>query len=160
VDTVVGGPGLGGSVTFARGTLDFPAQVVLDRDPPVEGPPPPIMPDPKLTVSTVAEHFNVDARRSGAAKTGGDWDPPLELVIDLPASAASIPAKELIACFYTTAGAEQGWKAIPLIRPGAQLAPGARDGFYLTGSGAKRQVHIRSRHLTLFSVFRAHRREG
>ena len=84
----------------------------------------------------------------------GPFDPPLEITIPVPASAAAVP-DPVAPSFYDARSGSPSWTAIPLITNPPALPAGQQDGYYVTGAGASRVIHILTRHLTQFSVFRA-----
>jgi hypothetical protein len=105
--------------------------------------------------------FDVQIRKlsTGEFVHGGDWDPPLEIVMDLPSVAANIPDEEIVAAYY--GGSPAAWQRIPYLgHPGpSQPDPtlnglAQQDGFFVRGTGAGRQTHILTRHATPFAMFR------
>ena len=72
---------------------------------------------------------------------------------DLPASLASLPDADFAPAWLDTSAAPAAWRPIPGLGTATTLAPGAHDGFYITGTGAARTLHILTRHATVFAAF-------
>jgi hypothetical protein len=86
---------------------------------------------------------------TGTFKPAGPWNPPTQVIFPLPASAATLKASQ-IAVFSRSAA----WRRIDDIGTARALTAKQLDGFYLTGSGAGRFVHVLTRHLTVFAAFK------
>jgi hypothetical protein len=107
------------------------------------------------TFEPLSPHITVTVSDAGVPDSGGNWDPPLEIVLPVPAEAADLADSEIVAYFDTEA-AGTAWTPIPYIGARAQpitLNAGEADGYFVTGSGANREVHILTRHATTFSIF-------
>jgi hypothetical protein len=162
--TLRGGANTGG-VAGKNGSIPFNNKITLDENPPDRGdqPPPPGDP-PGFDIQTLANYFNVNVQNLGSpgnANEKGPFNPPLEITIDVPSFARSFPDSELIACFFAVGGGAPGWHPIPSLgvvsstAPAPTLPNGATDGFYIKKfPDGRREIHILSTHLTVFSAFR------
>ncbi|HYI35688.1 MAG TPA: Calx-beta domain-containing protein [Thermoleophilaceae bacterium] len=149
-------PGGGGLIVPAGQNFGFPVGLALDQDP-ASADAPPTPPDTGATdFQLLTGYYDVTIvnKDTGEAVTG-PFDPPLEVTIPVPASAAGVPNSQLAPRFYDASSASPTWTAIPLITSPPTLPAGQQDGYYVTGTGASRVIHILTRHLTQFSVFRA-----
>ncbi|MGH3848683.1 MAG: hypothetical protein ACRDRT_03090 [Pseudonocardiaceae bacterium] len=146
-------PGIA-SLTVRPGTLNVPARIVLDVDSPQDGPPAPVHADSR-TVS-VGSYIDATIRPAGKSSRllGGQWNPPVELAIEIPQKAEAVPDGEFIVCEYALLPARQAWQPVPALRSGASLAATAANGYYLSKRPLGRTVHVLTRRLTLFGVFR------
>jgi hypothetical protein len=127
-------------------------------------------------VDALSAYVDVEIERAGQGDTGGGWNPPLR--IDVPVAdiagrdVGAIPDGDLSVYFHAagawTAIPYVGDRAVPALRffgapfctdPAADptTCPNAatteQDGYYVTGSGDGRVVHILTRHATTFGVF-------
>jgi len=154
---------LGAFVVVDPNTFDRSVDVVLSRSIPAEGPPPPLPHTSNTRVAPVSDYFTVRVHPAGGSVSliGGAWRFPIEIVMAVPPRAASIPTSQLLVCTYTIlpnaevfGGPEETWEPIPAIAmTDAQQAVG-RQGFYLVGSGAHREIRILARHAGIFALFR------
>lgn len=160
------GPNNTGGVEGANGSVPFNNEVTLDENPPDRNDQPPPPPDPTgFDIQTLANYFNVSIQNLTTPGTGetGPFDPPLEITIDVPAFAQNFPDDELIACWYAIGGGAPGWTPIQSLGvvnntdPPPTLPTGATDAFYIKkfpSQGNRREIHILTTHLTVFSGFR------
>jgi protocatechuate 3,4-dioxygenase beta subunit len=109
----------------------------------------------------LSPYIEVTVNQGGRPDTGGNWNPPLEVVIDVPSSAAETPDDQLVAYFSTSAGTT--WTAIPYIGSRGEtpeLGDSEQDGYYISGTGADRKMHVLTRHATTFAAFGPTERTG
>ena len=102
----------------------------------------------------LSPYIEVTVNQGGRHDTGGNWNPPLEVIIDLPASAVETPDDQLVAYFSTSAGTT--WTAIPYIGSRGEtpeLGDSEQDGYFISGTGTDRQMHVLTRHATTFAAF-------
>jgi len=103
---------------------------------------------------SLSAYIDVKVRQGERNDSGGNWDPPLELTFDVPATAVDVPDEQIKAYFDTSESST--WTPIPYIGSRAQpitLMSGESDGYFVTGIGTSRQVHILTRHATTFALF-------
>lgn len=148
---VVGGAN-GGQVTAYPGTFSAPRTIQL-APVPAGSLPPLVVPGFDVAVAGVAFDLTITDPATGAVDHGGSWDPPLALDIDFPTALASVPDSSFAPAYYDAGASPAAWHAIPALGAARNLAAGARDGFYLTGVGAARVMHILTRHATYFANF-------
>jgi hypothetical protein len=148
--TMLTGPFTAGEVIVFPHSIPVPGTVRLDENPP----------DPahlglprggkSQTFSVLSAWFDVTfAASQGVFDPTGPWDPPVQVIFPLPASAATLATSAIAVFSHATA-----WQRIPNVSPATTLTATQRDGFFLTGSGASRFVHVLTRHLTVFAAFK------
>ena len=69
------------------------------------------------TFEPLSPHITVTVSDAGVTDSGGNWDPPLEIVLPVPAEAADLADSEIVAYFDTEA-AGTAWTPIPYIEIG------------------------------------------
>jgi hypothetical protein len=148
--TMVTGPLTGGEVIVFPHSIPVPGVVRLDENPP----------DPthlgmptggkSQTFSVLSQWFDVTFRATqGVFNPAGPWNPPVQVIFPLPASAATLKPSAIAVFSHAAA-----WRRIEELEKGTTLPAKQADGFYLTGSGASRMVHVLTRHLTVFAAFK------
>ena len=117
--------------------------------------PPSIGGDPS---EALTQYIEVTVRQDGEKDAGGNWTEPLEIVIGVPAAAASISDDRLPVYFDESSSTP--WKAIPYIgTPDDDVTPatleaGQQDGYYVTGTGDDREIHVLTRHASTYALFK------
>ena len=140
------GPVKAGSVHVPVGALPTKTKVLLRAEAPAGGPPAPPSPE-GARISTLTDFFTVTVASPGAS----DWNAPVE--VRIPVRNADVPDGQLIACFSQGAEATD-WEPIPPLDAPGVLAPGHRNGFYVSEDGEGRILHILARHNGMFAGFR------
>ena len=103
----------------------------------------------------LSSYISIGIDQSGIGDTGGSWNPPMRIDVPVPATAAGLDDDELLVFFDTAESTS--WTPIPYIgnrgASATELLERDQDGYYVTGVGADRVVHILTRHATTFGLF-------
>lgn len=109
----------------------------------------------------LAPYIEVKVFQGGRMDPGGSWTPPLEVTFDVPVEAAGTPDDQLVAYFMPRDG--EPWTRIPYIGSRSSsptLNDNEPDGYFVTGTGENRQLHVLTRHATTFGMFGPAQRSG
>jgi hypothetical protein len=145
--TMVTGPFTAGEVIVFPHSIPVAGTVRLDENPAgLELPPG----GKSQVFSVLSAWFDVTFTPTlGVFDPAGPWDPPVQVIFPLPASASTLKASAIAVFSHAAA-----WRRILDIGKLRTLDATQLDGFYLTGSGASRFVHVLTRHLTVFAAFK------
>ena len=108
--------------------------------------------------SAITPYIGVHVDQGGAEDSGGNWAVPLEIVIAVPGTAVGIPDEQLPV--YFDESSTTPWQPIPYVGAAnddetpPELAAGVRDGYWVKGAGADREIHVLTRHASTYAVFR------
>ena len=111
------------------------------------------------TSEAITPYIEVTVRQDNEKDAGGNWAVPLDIVIGVPEAAASITDDRLPVYFDESSSTP--WKAIPYIgTPDDDATPptleaGQQDGYYVTGTGDDREIHVLTRHASTYAIFKA-----
>jgi hypothetical protein len=148
--TMVTGPFTAAEVIVFPHSIPVPGTVRLDENPPDPGTLGLPSGGKSQTFSVLSAWFDVTfTATQGVFDPAGPWDPPMQVIFPLPASASTLKASAIAVFSHATA-----WRRIPDIGTATTLDATQLDGYYLTGSGASRFVHVLTRHLTVFAAFK------
>src|SRR5215218_4753999 len=148
--TMVTGPFTAAEVIVFPHSIPVPGTVCLDENPPDPGTLGLPSGGKSQTFSVLSAWFDVTfTATQGVFDPAGPWDPPMQVIFPLPASASTLKASAIAVFSHATA-----WRRIPDIGTATALDATQLDGYYLTGSGASRFVHVLTRHLTVFAAFK------